>query len=93
MHTTWLFNLANTSLSQEERSWELLKLIRHLVPVFHLADAKWSAEEIYEKYIALPSILTRNFVFEVYDKDAPRSRPLLTKEEGKEYNTRPDDTR
>ena len=92
-HTTLLFSLANTGLSQEECSWELLKTIRHIAPVFHLADAKWSAEETYEKYIALPSILTRNFLFKVYDRDAPRSRPLLTKEEGKkEYDSRPGGT-
>ncbi|KAL0032275.1 hypothetical protein WJX79_002003 [Trebouxia sp. C0005] len=52
-----------------------------------------SAEETHESYIALPSVLTRNFVFKVCGTDAPRSRPLLTKEEveanKKEYHSQP----
>ncbi|DBA73070.1 TPA: hypothetical protein ACH3X2_010011 [Trebouxia sp. C0005] len=93
-HTSPVSSLGYTSLSQEECSWELLESIRHIAPVFHLADAEWSAEEAYEQYMALPSILTRNFLFKMYDTDAPRSRSLLSKEEGKkEYDGRPEDTR
>ncbi|KAL0032274.1 hypothetical protein WJX79_002003 [Trebouxia sp. C0005] len=47
----------------------------------------------HQSYIALPSVLTRNFVFKVCGTDAPRSRPLLTKEEveanKKEYHSQP----
>jgi len=93
LHTSPLFNLVQTCLSQE-RSWELLRLIRHMAPVLHLADAKWSAEKTYEKLIALPSIDSRKFVWKVYDTTASRSRPLLTKEEGKkkEYDSQPEGT-
>ena len=93
LHTSPLFNLVQTCLSQEH-SWELLRLIRHMAPVLHLADAKWSAEKTYEKLIALPSIDSRKFVWKVYDTTASRSRPLLTKEEGKkkEYDSQPEGT-
>jgi len=93
-HTSPLFSLVQTCLSQEERSRELLRLIRHIAPLFHLADAEWSAEKTYEKFIALPSIDSRKCVWKVNDTTASRSRPLLTKEEGKktEYDSQPEGT-
>jgi len=85
MHTSPLFLLAQTKLSHEDRSWQLLSLIQHIASPFHLEDAKWSAEKTYDDFTASPLINGLRFMPKVYDAEAPRSIPVLTKEQGKRY--------
>ena len=85
MRTSPLFLLAQIPLSQKERLWQLLRLAQHIASPFHLEDAKWSAEQTYDKFIALLLINGLKFLPEVYNTDAPRSIPCLTNEEGKRY--------
>ena len=85
IHTSPLFMLTQHKLSDEERSWQLFRLIQHIASPFHLEDAKWSAEETHDDFIALPLIDGLTFMPKVYDAEAPRSIPILTKEQGKRH--------
>ena len=80
IHTSPHFLMRPSHLSQEGRSWELLRLIGLTATAFHLADAETSADNTYDEYIALPGV-GGNLLPKVYDKDAPRSTPPTIRQE------------
>lgn len=68
LHTSLLFRLGNHGLSNVHRSRVLLSLIQHAAPIFHVADAKWSVEDCFSRYVNQESTKTRKFVDKVWDE-------------------------
>ena len=81
LHTSLLFRLGNHGLTNVHRSKELLSLIQHAAPIFHVADAKWSVEDCFSRYVNLDIINGRKFVDKGWD-EAEMTPVCLSPDEG-----------